>query len=275
MDERKKNVDDQSGKQKGRILTAEELAIGYPEKRVAGDISFSLKEGEILVLLGPNGCGKSTLLKTLSGELAPVSGRAVFEEKDPRTGKTGQKSIYRMSPGERARRVSLVTPQKNIRARLTVREVILLGRYPYMDHFLKEKESDRLALERAMDLTGTRDLEDSLVDRLSDGQRQRVAIARAFCQDTRLILLDEPMSFLDLHYQIRLIEILKKAAGEEGRTLVIALHDVREAEILADRILCFLPDGVRLLDDPSLLTDDLIRRMYQLEKSQYDALWRG
>jgi len=247
------------------LLTAESLTIGYGVKVVAKEIAFTLSPGEILILLGPNGCGKSTLLKTLSGELLPLSGKVSILGRE----------ISEMSPKERAHFMSLVTTKRVVNARMTVDELVTLGRYPHMNFLLQEREEDRAAIEHAMELTGITEMRDSFVDTLSDGQLQRVMIARSLCQETPLILLDEPASFLDLHFQIRLMELLSKAAKEEGKGLVIALHDTRQAALLADQMICFTKDGVRLLTNPKEeLSEDLIREMYSLEASPYDSLWR-
>ena len=247
------------------LLTADSLSIGYGTKLVAERISFCLTPGKILILLGPNGCGKSTLLKTLSGELQPLSGRVSVAGQD----------LAAMSPKERAHHMSLVTTKRVVNARMTVTELVTLGRYPHMNFLLQEREEDRKAVEHAMELTGIMGMRDSFVDTLSDGQLQRVMIARSLCQETPLILLDEPASFLDLHFQIRLMELLSKAAKEEGKGLIIALHDTRQAALLADQMICFTKEGVRLLENPrEELAEDLIREMYTLEASPYDSLWK-
>ena len=253
-------------KQENAILSAGDLTIGYGSRVVAEGITFSLRQGEILALLGPNGCGKSTLLSTLAGRIPALSGDVTL----------GDDPVSTLSVKERARRMALVTTKRDMKARLTAREVVLLGRYPYMDGFLREREQDTEACDKAMELVGIRELSGSFADCLSDGQLQRVMLARALCQDTPLILLDEPFSFLDLHFRIRLLEMLRKAAKEEGRGLVMALHDLKEASLIADHLLCFTKEGVRLLQDPKKeLKEELIRDMYDLPGSEYDLLWKS
>ena len=245
------------------LLSAEQLSVGYGNKTVAGEISFHVDPGEILILLGPNGCGKSTLLKTLSGELPVLSGKLLLEGRP----------IAEYKAGELAQKRSLVTTGRTVNARMTVRELVRMGRFPYMNYLMKEKEEDTRALEHAMELTGILELQDSFVETLSDGQLQRVMIARALCQDTPLILLDEPASYLDLHYTVELMKLLKAAAGE-GKAMVIALHDTRQAQVLADRLLCFVNGEVRMLREPEDLTEQLIREMYRLSTTEYDFLWK-
>ena len=245
------------------LLSAEQLSVGYGNKTVAGEISFHVDPGEILILLGPNGCGKSTLLKTLSGELPVLSGDLLLD---------GQ-PVVAYTAGELAQKRSLVTTGRIVNARMTVRELVRMGRFPYMNYLMKEKAEDTRAVEHAMELTGIRELKDSFVETLSDGQLQRVMIARALCQDTPLILLDEPASYLDLHYTVELMKLLKAAAGE-GKGMVIALHDTRQAQVLADRLLCFVNGEVRLLNEPSGLSEQLIREMYRLSTTEYDFLWK-
>lgn len=251
------------------ILESKGLRIGYGKNVVAEDITFSLEVGEILCLLGPNGCGKSTLLRTLSGAQAPLTGEVILGGKDLRS----------YSNAERASKLSIVTTGREVKAQLTCREVILLGRYPYMNLMLTERPEDTEVLKRAMEWTETGDLESRVYHTLSDGQKQRVMLARAFCQDTPLILLDEPASFLDLHHQIALIRMLRTAAKEQGKSMVIALHDTRQARVLADRILAFTGNGQTRLGTPeTVLTPENIRRIYDLSGDLtdpvYEPLWR-
>ena len=250
-------------------LACEDLSIGYEKKSLSEHISFSLMPGEILCLLGPNGCGKSTLLRTLAGAQAALFGKVLLEGRE----------LSAYSPAERATRLGIVTTEREVKAELSCREVILLGRYPYMNLMLKERPEDTAVLGRAMEWTGTTDLAERLYHTLSDGQKQRVMLARAFCQDTPVILLDEPASFLDLHHQISLIRMLKKAAKEHGKTMVVALHDTRQARVLADRILAFTGAGKTRIGTPEeILTSENIRKIYDLSDELtdplYDPLWR-
>ena len=251
------------------ILRTKDLSIGYGKSVIAGEIDLSLREGEILCLLGPNGCGKSTLLRTLSGAQPALSGEVLYNERE----------INSIPVKDRARLCGIVTTGRDVRADLTVREVIMLGRYPYMNFLLSETEEDREMVEKAMQETGTLEMAHLPYHRLSDGQKQRVMLARALSQGTPLILLDEPASFLDLHFQIQLIDTLKKAAKEQKKALVIALHDTRQAAILADRILCFTGEKKTMTGTPEeILTDEKIREIYELTeaelKPEYFPLWK-
>ena len=250
----------------GRVLlTASSVSTGYRDHKVTDDISFQLEKGKILTLLGSNGCGKSTLLKTLCGSIPPLSGEIDIEGRPLRS----------LTAKEKAGRIALVTTRREIKARLTVRDVVLLGRYPYMDSLMREKSTDTEACDHAMEMTGITELADKPADCLSDGQLQRVMLARALCQDSKIILLDEPFSFLDLNFRIRILKLLERAAKEEGRGLVIALHDLREAALISDRILCFTGSGVQLLMHPKEeLTEDRIRSIYGIEGTEYDSLWK-
>ena len=259
----KKEIMDKS--EMSRLLSVSSVSIGYRDHTVAENISFQLDEGEILTLLGSNGCGKSTMLKTLCGSIPAISGEIDIEGRP----------LQSFTAKEKAERIALVTTRREIKARLTVRDVVLLGRYPYMDSLLREKSSDTEACEHAMELTGITELADKYADCISDGQLQRVMLARALCQDSKIILLDEPFSFLDLHFRIRILKLLERAAKEEGRGIVIALHDLREAALISDRILCFTDTGVQLLMHPEEeLTEDRIRSIYDIEGSEFDVLWK-
>ena len=250
------------------VLEVRNLSIGYGKQCIADGITFSLKKGEILCLLGPNGCGKSTLLRTLSGAQPALFGDILLEGR----------RFGSYTPTEKASRLSIVTTEREVKADLTCREVVLLGRYPYMNLLLTERSEDTEILNRVMEQTGTKELEGRQYHTLSDGQKQRIMLARALCQDTPLILLDEPASFLDLFHQIELIRMLKTAAGQ-GKTMVIALHDTRQARVLSDRILAFTGEGKTRLDLPeNILTADSIRQIYGLSgvhmDPMYTPLWK-
>ena len=250
------------------LLEAKDLCIGYGKKTVTENVTFSLRRGEILCLLGPNGCGKSTLLRTLSGAQPALSGEILLEGEP----------LSSYSPTRRATRLSIVTTDREVKAELTSREVILLGRYPYMNLLLTERPEDTEILNRSMEMTGTAELAGKLYRTLSDGQKQRIMLARALCQDTPLILLDEPASFLDLYHQIELIRMLKGAA-EQGKAMVIALHDTRQARVLADRILAFTGEGRTVTDRPEvILNGENIRKIYGLSEAhmepEYAPLWQ-
>lgn len=210
------------------MLRIEHLSCGYGGAPIVQDVSFHVKEGEKLCILGPNGCGKTTLLRALAG-LLPSSGNIELSGSDLRT----------LPVRKRAQKMALMSQFSPASFDYTVYETVMLGRYAHQaKKFLaSENNADRKAVEESLRLTGTWDLRERLVTRLSGGQLQRVFLARTFAQEPQVILLDEPTNHLDLRYQVELIESLKTWSATEGRCVVGVFHDMNLALSFADTVL--------------------------------------
>jgi iron complex transport system ATP-binding protein len=188
------------------VLRVEGLACGYGETRILSGLSLDVAPGEVLALIGPNGSGKTTLLHTLAGLLPPQAGDVAWDGR----------SLLALGRRERARVVALA-PQRAEEAAwpLTVREAVALGRAPHRGWFRPLTAADDAVVERAMERLGVTDLSQRLLPTLSGGELRRVLLARALAQSPRVLLLDEPASFLDLHYQAELLGIVRRLALEE------------------------------------------------------------
>jgi iron complex transport system ATP-binding protein len=210
------------------MLKIEHLSCGYGGPPIVKDISFQVKEGEKLCILGPNGCGKTTLLRALAG-LLPSSGTMELLNNNLRT----------MPVRQRAKKMALMSQFSPATFDYTVYETVMLGRYAHQTKGLLSGESskDRHAVEESLRLTGTWELREHLVTRLSGGQLQRVFLARTFAQEPQIILLDEPTNHLDLRYQVELIESLKTWSCAGGRCVVGVFHDMNLALSFADTLL--------------------------------------
>lgn len=210
------------------MLRIEHLSCGYGGPPIVKDISFHVKEREKLCILGPNGCGKTTLLRAMAG-LLPSSGNLMLMNHD----------LHRMPVKERAKKLALMSQFSPATFDYTVYETVMLGRYAHQSRGMLtgESDADRRAVEESLRLTGTWDLREHLVTRLSGGQLQRVFLARTFAQEPQVILLDEPTNHLDLRYQVELIESLKTWANAEGRCVVGVFHDMNLALSFADTLL--------------------------------------
>ena len=189
------------------------LSIGYENKVVQADMNLSFRQGELVCLLGPNGCGKSTLLRTLSGLQPPLAGSFTI----PKT--------------------ALVLTRAEGLTDATVYDVVALGRYPYTSFLGGLTEEDRRIIEDSLNVVGMSGVGDRLFSSLSDGERSRVLIAKAIAQQTPVILLDEPTAHLDLPNRIRLFGLLIRLAHEDGKTILIATHELELAMRYSDRIL--------------------------------------
>ncbi|HWV21456.1 MAG TPA: ABC transporter ATP-binding protein [Devosia sp.] len=200
------------------------LNVGYGGTTVLDNVDLAIPTGEITILIGPNGCGKSTLLKAMARILTPARGSVLLDGKD----------IHRLDTRSVAARLGLL-PQGPIAPEgLTVRELVAQGRFPHQTLLRQWSRADEDAVNGAMDIAGITDFADRSVDTLSGGQRQRCWVAMVLAQETDLILLDEPTTFLDLKVQVDLMDLLAGLAHQRGRTLVIVLHELSLAAAYAD-----------------------------------------
>ena len=242
------------------MLEVKNLSAGYGGKAVVRDVSFSVEPGEILTLIGPNGSGKSSLLKTLCGQLPPLSGEVLIEGSP----------IRRMNRVTFARAVSAMLTERPKTDMMTCRDVVETGRYPYTGAFGLLGAADHAAVGEAMELTDTAALADRPFTELSDGQRQRVLLARAVCREPKVLLLDEPTSYLDLHYKFTFLELLDRLRREKKPAVVMSLHEPELARAISDRVL-ILKDGTPAgcgRPEELLGRDNLIRQF-----DLTDALW--
>lgn len=208
------------------LLCVKDLIAGY-DKPAAKDINFSLEEGKIFTLMGPNGSGKSTILRTVSGELKRHGGDVLIEGV----------SIDKIPLKERAKFMAVLFTGYSKTELMTCREVIETGRYPYTGHLGILTKKDRQAVDRAVELIGTEDILDKDFSAISDGQRQRVMLARAVCQEPKVLILDEPTSYLDIHYKISFLETLRNLVDKEGMSALISMHEPELAENISDNII--------------------------------------
>ena len=246
------------------LCETQDLAIGYGKTPLASGIALGAKPGQILVLVGPNGAGKSTLLKTLAGQLAPLGGTVLLDGQDL-TAYTGT---------ARAQKLALMLPHTRRTELTTCFEFAAAGRIPYTGRLGILSDADRQAVQDALEIAGAAHLADRDFNCISDGQRQRVLLARAICQQPKVLLLDEPTSFLDIKGKIELLTILQKLAHEQGLAVIVSLHELDMAQKIADAVVCVFPDHVSgVLTPDAAFAPDNIRALYALSEAQYAALF--
>ncbi|MFC3284752.1 ABC transporter ATP-binding protein [Litchfieldella rifensis] len=216
----------------GTRLQGERLTAGYEGHRVLSEVDFRVEDGRVTVLLGPNGSGKSTLLKTLARTLAPERGQVLLDGKD----------IHHSRTRDVARKLGILPQGPSAPEGVTVRELVCLGRFPYQHLWRQWSSEDERAVVDAMATANVAQFADRPIDDLSGGQRQRCWIAMVLAQETDLILLDEPTTFLDLKVQVDLLELLVRLAHDKGRTLLVVLHDLNLAAAYAD-VLVMMREG--------------------------------
>lgn len=235
-------------------LAAESVTLAYDGADIVRDLSVRIEPGSFTVIIGPNACGKSTLLRGLSRLLAPRAGSIVLDGR----------AITEMPAKEVARRLGLL-PQSAIAPEgITVRELVGRGRYPYQTVFRQWSAADDAAVDEALAATGTTQLASRPVEALSGGQRQRVWVAMVLAQQTDLLLLDEPTTFLDVAHQVELMELFAEL-NERGRTIVAVLHDLNHAARFASRIVA-MRDGRILAEGPpaEVITSQRVEEVFGL-----------
>lgn len=236
-------------------LVAEHVTLAYGDHAVAEDLTVRIPTGRVTVIVGANACGKSTLLRALARLLRPRSGTVLLDGAD----------LHRLPTKEVATRLGILPQTPIAPDAITVADLVARGRYPHQGWFRRWTSEDEAALVQALEHTSTLDLADRHVDELSGGQRQRVWIAMAIAQDTEILLLDEPTTFLDLAHQIDVMDLVRQLNRSEGRTVVAVLHDLNQAFRYADHVIA-MRDGAVLAQGPpdELATAELIEQVFGL-----------
>ncbi|EAE9671900.1 ABC transporter ATP-binding protein [Listeria monocytogenes] len=217
------------------------------------NVSFTIQKNKINTIVGPNGSGKSTLLEILARLLSPNSGDVLLEGK----------SIFEWKAKEFAQNVAIVHQSNVLPDELMVKELLYFGRLPYKNWRMTRTKEDDLAVERALMQTELTEKAEKFVDSLSGGERQRVFIATALVQDTPILLLDEPTTFLDMYFQLEILELVKRLNQEENLTIVMILHDLNQALMYSDHLIVMKNGEVVAKGEPEeLLTTDLIAETY-------------
>ena len=247
------------------MLEVKNLCAGYGHTPVLKNINLSLKAGTVTVLLGPNGCGKSTLLKAISG-LLPTNAGTVTLNEEP---------ILKLPPRILAQKIAYLSQSRQI-PDITVRRMVLHGRFPYLQYPRRYRNEDFAAADAAMEQMQIVDLADCLLQNLSGGQRQKVYIAMALAQNTPVILMDEPTTYLDAAHQLQMMQ-QAKALREEGKTVVLVLHDLSLALQVADQVILLQEGSVAETGTPqSVFESGNLNRVFgvELERVQTPKGWR-
>ena len=252
------------------MIKCENLSIGYGTRVIQHDMSFELRDGELVALLGANGCGKSTLLRTLAGLQPPLSGSYSFSTSNSQLATNSQSIVNCQSVNSQSSRlIALVLTERLSVESATVRDVVAMGRYPYTSFLGTLTLADHRIVDEAMEQVGVADLADSFYNDHSDGEKQRILIAKALAQQTPVILLDEPTAHLDLPSRIKTLNLLSNIAHEQGKTILISTHELDLAMRSADKVLLMFPKNEgALLDTPEHLRHtDAFRRAFGMDIS--------
>jgi iron complex transport system ATP-binding protein len=237
-------------------LSVDTLTLGYGDRTVISGLSLDVAAGQVTAIVGANACGKSTLLRSMSRLLPPRKGQVLLDGKQ----------VHRLPAKALARTLGLL-PQSPIAPEgITVGDLVGRGRTPHQGVFSRWSQGDDVAVAAALDATGTADLVDRPVDELSGGQRQRVWIAMALAQETDLLLLDEPTTFLDVSHQVEVLDLLTDLNRSRGTTVVMVLHDLNLAARYADHLVALAAGTVHAAGSPAeVLTEETVQAVFGLE----------
>lgn len=229
------------------------LSFSYGKNWVLKDTSFQIEEGKITTIMGANGCGKSTLFNLMTRNLYPGKGNIFLRGKN----------IQNLALKEFARKVSIVHQYNSSADDITAERLVSFGRTPYMKLMQGRSEADERQIRWAMEVTNTEKYRDREISRLSGGQRQRVWIAMALAQNTKILFLDEPTTYLDIRYQIEILKLVQKLNREYGITIIMVLHDMNQAIHYSDRIIGLKDGHVAAEGAPDeIITPESIRELY-------------
>ncbi|OKH45231.1 ABC transporter [Calothrix sp. HK-06] len=238
------------------LITANNLTLGYDNATIIKNLDLTIPQGQITALVGANGCGKSTLLRGLARLLKPSAGTVYLNSAD----------IFKLSTKDVAKQLGILTQGPVAPEGLTVRDLVTCGRFPYQNWLQQWTKEDERLVEVALETTGIKELGERELDTLSGGQRQRAWIAMALAQDTNILLLDEPTTFLDLAHQIEVLDLLYDLNQNQQRTIVMVLHDLNQACRYADYLVAVKGGTIFAAGRPEVvMTQDMVLEVFGLE----------
>lgn len=228
----------------------------YGSSKVLKDVNLTLSDQGVTALIGPNGAGKSTLLGIMSRLQTADSGRTTIDGLD----------VHQTDNAVLAKKMAILRQDNSMSLRLSVYDFVAFGRFPYSQGRLTKEDLEHI--EKALHYLNLDDLKDRYLDELSGGQRQRACIAMVLCQDTKYLLLDEPLNNLDMKHAVDIMKLIRRAADELGKQVVVVLHDINFASCYADRIIA-MKEGAVVYDcsPKELMTVDIMRDLYDIEMS--------
>ncbi|WP_237531501.1 ABC transporter ATP-binding protein [Streptomyces sp. SID3212] len=237
-------------------LVARDLTLAYEDRTVVHELRLAVPDGRVTVIVGPNACGKSTTLRALGRLLKPRGGAVLLDGEE----------LSRIPTKRIAQSIGLLPQSPVAPEAITVADLVSRGRQPHQAWWRQWSDADERAVTDAMERTDVTALADRSVDELSGGQRQRVWIAMALAQETDLLLLDEPTTFLDIAHQVEVLDLVRRLNHEQGRTVVIVLHDLNQAARYADHLVAMKEGRVVAEGEPgAVVTAELVREVFGLE----------
>lgn len=238
---------------KENLMEVKHVSFSYGKNIILSDLSFSVKEGNVTTVMGANGCGKSTLFSLMTKNQTPGKGKILLEGKN----------IANLRFIDFAKRVSIVHQYNSAADDITVEQLVSYGRTPYQKILGTRTKEDEELVERAMEVTGILPYRDREIAALSGGQRQRVWIAMALAQNTKILFLDEPTTYLDIRYQLEILELVKKLNREYGITILMVLHEINQAITYSDEIIGLKDGSIVMQGKPQeVITAESMKELY-------------
>ena len=238
------------------MISAKNLKVGYNERVIIEDLSITVNKGEVVSIIGPNGCGKSTLLKTLSRMIKPISGNVYLEDKN----------IKDIKNKKISQKICLLSQHNNAPLDLTVEELVYFGRMPHKKWYETKTTEDKEIVDWAIENTGLTKYKNTPIGALSGGERQRAYVAQALCQKPDVLLLDEPTTYLDISYQLELMELVRTINEKFNITIVMVLHELNQASKYSDRLI-IMKNGTIVSDGcpNKTVNKEVIKDVYNIE----------
>ena len=242
-------------------IRVEDLYVDYGEKEVVKGVNLNIEDGQVVTIIGPNGSGKSTILKSISRCLKPVNGTVYLDNEN----------IYKINTKKVAQELAILPQVKNVSADVSVEELVSYGRYPHLGFRKKLMKEDHKIVDWAIEKTGLERLRKRFVATLSGGERQRAWIAMSLAQKPRILLLDEPTTFLDISFQIEVLELVKELNESLGLTVVMVLHDLNQAARYSDKIVVIDKGMLSSSGSPEeIISNSLLEDVFRIEADIYD-----
>ena len=238
------------------MISAKNLKVGYNERVIIEDLSITVNKGEVVSIIGPNGCGKSTLLKTLSRMIKPISVNVYLEDKN----------IKEIKNKKISQKICLLSQHNNAPLDLTVEELVYFGRMPHKKWYETKTTEDKEIVDWAIENTGVTKYKNTPIGALSGGERQRAYVAQALCQKPDVLLLDEPTTYLDISYQLELMELVRTINEKFNITIVMVLHELNQASKYSDRLI-IMKNGTIVSDGcpNKTVNKEVIKDVYNIE----------
>ena len=244
-------------------LWTQNLTVGYDRIPLIRDVELHVHPGEILTLIGPNGFGKSTILKTITKQLSKIAG-TIYVEGTP---------ADKLKDSEISKQLSMVMTERLRTELMTGREVVASGRYPYTGRLGILSEEDWKKVDEAIELVNAKEVAEQDFRRISDGQRQRLMLARAICQDTQILVLDEPTSYLDMGFKLDILANIRRLAREKNIAIIMSLHELDLVSKISDMVACVKGDRIDRIGTPEeIFTGDYIQKLYGVDEMSFDPV---